>query len=271
MRGSRLRGNDGGVHINDVCINRRGGVRGSCRWFGRLDEHWGSVTFGSEPPLLHTGGRGCEVPACAGTTEVHINDVCGQCINRQGYGVMGSCRWFDVWRLDEHWGQRDVRAVREPPLHPHRGPGVRGSRLRGNDGAVHINDVCGQCINRRGYGVRGSCRWFGVWRLDEHWGSVTLGRFANRPYIHTGGRGCEVPACAGTTEPSRGTTGLPHEVWTATTFLLASLMPLGYSPPCNDSIPADQESGTEYVGTSGHLMPPCRSVPVGSLQILPCT
>ena len=35
-----------------------------------------------------------------------------------------------------------------------RGAGMRGSRLHGHD-------VCEQCSNQRGYGVMGSCRWFG--------------------------------------------------------------------------------------------------------------
>ena len=42
------------------------------------------------------------------------------------------------------------------------GAGMRGSRLRGND-------VCEQCSNHGGYGVRGSCRWFGM-AVAGRWG-----------------------------------------------------------------------------------------------------
>ena len=38
---------------------------------------------------------------------------------------------------------------------------MRGSRLRGNDGAFRGDEVCGQCSNQRGHGVRGNCHWFG--------------------------------------------------------------------------------------------------------------
>ena len=62
-------------------------------------------------------------------------------------------------------------------------------------GTTGANDVCEQCSNQRGYGVSGSCRWFGGWAYVR--GGVTFGRFANRPYIHTRA-GCEVPVCAGT-------------------------------------------------------------------------
>ena len=46
------------------------------------------------------------------------------------------------------------------------GAGMRGSRLRGND-------VCEQCSNHGGYGVRGSCRWFGVAVEGREGGSRT--------------------------------------------------------------------------------------------------
>ena len=38
------------------------------------------------------------------------------------------------------------------------------SPARGRDASLDVgrNDVCEQCSNQRGYGVRGSCRWFGV-------------------------------------------------------------------------------------------------------------
>ena len=45
----------------------------------------------------------------------------------------------------------------------YRGTGLRGSRLRGNEGGLLDDDVCEQCSSQRGYGVMGSCRWFGVW------------------------------------------------------------------------------------------------------------
>ena len=38
------------------------------------------------------------------------------------------------------------------------GTGMRGSRFRGNDGAIRVNDACEQCSNRRGDGAMGSCR-----------------------------------------------------------------------------------------------------------------
>ena len=40
------------------------------------------------------------------------------------------------------------------------------SSTRGKDASLGVgrNDVCEQCSNQRGYGVRGSCRWFGVGR-----------------------------------------------------------------------------------------------------------
>ena len=43
-----------------------------------------------------------------------------------------------------------------------RGLGMRGSRLRGNDGGICGNDACDQCKGWRGGGAMGSCRWFGV-------------------------------------------------------------------------------------------------------------
>ena len=83
-----------------------------------------------------------------------------------------------------------------------------------------------RCSSQRGYDVMGSCRWFVGWAYV--WGGVTLGPFANGPYIQTGGScrwfggwgvrlgwhdvragrgpGCEIPACAGTTAGSRGMT-----------------------------------------------------------------
>ena len=36
--------------------------------------------------------------------------------------------------------------------------GIRGSRLRGNDGILCVNDVCEQCSKRRSFGAMGSCR-----------------------------------------------------------------------------------------------------------------
>ena len=77
-----------------------------------------------------------------------------------------------------------------------RGAGMRGSRLRGNDGRIRGNDVYEQCSSQRGYGVRGSCRWFGGWGVRSGWRDVRAGR----------GPGCEIPACAGTTAGSRGMT-----------------------------------------------------------------
>ena len=69
-----------------------------------------------------------------------------------------------------------------------RGAGMRGSRLHGND-------VYEQCSNQRGYGVRGSCRWFGVG------GSPSSSLLAEGEGTCRG-RGCEVRAFAETTEPA---------------------------------------------------------------------
>ena len=38
------------------------------------------------------------------------------------------------------------------------GAGMRGSRLRGNDGEIRVNDVCEQCSKRRRDGAMGVCR-----------------------------------------------------------------------------------------------------------------
>ena len=57
----------------------------------------------------------------------------------------------------------------------YRGTGLRDSRLRGNDGGLREDDVCEQCSNRWGYGVRGSCRWFGVGGWVCVWGGVGQG------------------------------------------------------------------------------------------------
>ena len=69
-----------------------------------------------------------------------------------------------------------------------RGAGMRGSRLHGND-------VYEQSSNQRGYGVRGSCRWFGVGGSP----SSSLSRRGRRDLQGTGMRGS---AFAGTTEPA---------------------------------------------------------------------
>ena len=53
-------------------------------------------------------------------------------------------------------GRRDLSA---PLLHT--GGRMRGSRLRGNDDKIRVNDACEQCTGRRGDGAMGSCRW--VW------------------------------------------------------------------------------------------------------------
>ncbi len=71
-------------------------------------------------------------------------------------------------------------AFRCIPCRLHR-PGMRGSRLRGND-------VCDQCSNQRGYRVMGSCRWLAFEGWACVWDGVTSEGFANRPYIHTKGR-----------------------------------------------------------------------------------
>ena len=110
--------------------------------------------------------------------------------------------------------------------------GMRGSRLHGND-------RCKQCSNQRGYGVRGSCRWFGEVppihpyrgrmrgsrlhgndgyeqcsnrrgygvRGSCRWFEGTLGRRGVRavreqplhPYKGASTQGCEVPVFTGTT------------------------------------------------------------------------
>ena len=43
-------------------------------------------------------------------------------------------------------------------------PGMRGSRLRGNDGYIRGNDACNQCTGRCGDGAMGICR--GSWALQ---------------------------------------------------------------------------------------------------------
>ena len=71
-----------------------------------------------------------------------------------------------------------------PRLLPSREKGF--ARIRGNDGCFRLNDAYNQCKGWGGDGAMGSCRWFGVWV----WGQGQ-------------GQGCEVPACAGTTDASR--------------------------------------------------------------------
>ena len=53
------------------------------------------------------------------------------------------------------------------------------SSLRWNDGCFRLNDAYDQCKGWRDGGAMGSCRWFSVE------GGVTLGLFANSPYIRT--------------------------------------------------------------------------------------
>ena len=61
------------------------------------------------------------------------------------------CAWgFTLILTFSPQGRRDLQ-----------GTGMRSSRLHGND-------VYEQCSNQRGYGVRGSCRWFGGWRAHNH-------------------------------------------------------------------------------------------------------
>ena len=79
-----------------------------------------------------------------------------QCRGWCSYGAMGSCRLG--WAVRLRW--RDLRAVREPPLHPNMGAGMRGSRLHGNDDGIRGHDG-DQCRGWRGDGAMGSCRWFG--------------------------------------------------------------------------------------------------------------
>ena len=55
-----------------------------------------------------------------------------------------------------------------------RGAGMRGFRLRGNDGEIRGNDACDQCTGWRGDGAMGSCRWFWGWAYV--WSGVTLRR-----------------------------------------------------------------------------------------------
>ena len=54
-----------------------------------------------------------------------------------------------------------------------KGAGMRGSRLRGNDGAFGGNDVCEQCSNQHCDGTMGSCRWFGMAVAGREGGSRT--------------------------------------------------------------------------------------------------
>ena len=49
-------------------------------------------------------------------------------------------------------------------FHRLRGAGMRGSRLRGNDGGIRVNDACNQCRGWRRDGARGSCRRLGLAR-----------------------------------------------------------------------------------------------------------
>ena len=66
-----------------------------------------------------------------------------------------------------------------PRLLPSREKGF--THLRGNDGCFRVNDACNQCKGWGGDGAMGSCRRLGLARRT----------------------GCEVPACAGTTDASR--------------------------------------------------------------------
>ena len=122
---------------------------------------------------------------------VRGNDACRQYSNRRSHGVMGSCRWFGGWAYVE--GGMTLGPFANGP-YIQTGPDMRGSRLHGND-------ACEQCSNQRGYGVRGSCRWFGGWAYVGD--GMTLGPFANGPYIQTGGRDARFPRLQGTKEPSR--------------------------------------------------------------------
>ena len=133
----------GGRRVNDAydqCKGWRGdGAMGSCRWVGGYV--WDGVTFGrfANRPYIHTRGRDARFPPTrerrgpepssspspSGRRDLprlrgndgcfRVNDACDQCRGWRGDGAMGSCRWLGV-RL----GWRDVKAVREPPLHPHR-------------------------------------------------------------------------------------------------------------------------------------------------------
>ena len=103
------------------------------------------------------------------------------------------------------------RLISHPP-NPHPLPSpqrARGpDRLRGNDG-------CEQCSSQRGYGVRGSCRWFvvGVHPFGDLCVTALGGRSSSHPparyacggHPHAPGSGAS-PLC---TPPFEGLHGLP--------------------------------------------------------------
>ena len=55
------------------------------------------------------------------------DDVCEQCSNQRGYGVMGSCRWFEGWSPHT----RTDGGTTPPPDHPH--PSLLPSREKGSE------------------------------------------------------------------------------------------------------------------------------------------
>ena len=82
------------------------------------------------PPVHPQQGQGCEVPAFAGATGGRrVNDAYDQCKGWRGDGAMGSCRWVGGYVWD---GVTFGRFANRPYTKPE--AGIRGSRLRGNDG-----------------------------------------------------------------------------------------------------------------------------------------
>ena len=153
MRGSRLRGNDEVVslpHTRGGCVvpvetgTSCGSVRRAARFPPARERRsrqppthagggcvvpvetgtsCGSVRRAARfPPARERRGNRCEVPACAGTTKSSASRTRGGgCVVPVETGTScGSVR----------------RAARFPPARERRGQPMRGSRLRGNDGAT---------------------------------------------------------------------------------------------------------------------------------------
>ena len=140
-----------------------------------------------------------------------VNDAYDQCKGWRGDGWRnGQLSWRNG-QLSLGWGYvwdgvTFGRFANRPYIHTR--AGMRGSRLRGNDGAPNPHphllpagegtypafacDDEAHMINVEGWrgdGAMGSCRWVGGYV----WDGVTFGRFANRPYIHTRGRDARFP------------------------------------------------------------------------------
>ena len=91
-------------------------------------------------------------------------------------------------RLWPRWPHQEWPGVAKPLKQLHsvafrcipyrlRGAGMRGSRLRGNDGGICVSDTCNQCRGRRRDGAMSSCRRLGLACPNR------MARFPSRPAV----------------------------------------------------------------------------------------